>query len=104
MGKNLFTGLKMDALKNAENQLQLLAVALFLLTLSVEFLLKSRELCVKPNETLKLTCVLVGVFLPLSTKTVRWRNNAVVALPLRLLNDKSPLTVLMVPPELTLSS
>jgi len=102
--KSSFTGLKMDALKNAENQPQLLADALFRLILSDEFLLKSRVLCAKLNEILRLICVPVNAFLPLSIKTVKWRNSAVAALLPRLLRERLLSTVLMVPPGLTLSS
>merc|ERR1711981_360853 len=78
--KSSFTDPKMDVLKNAENQPQLLVDALFLLILSDEFLLKSRELCARLNEILKLTCAPVNASLLLLTKTVKWRNNAVAAL------------------------
>jgi len=98
--KNSSTDLKMVASKNAENQLQPLEDVPFLLILSDEYLLKSTVCCVKLNETLKLTCVPVNVFPPLSTKTVRWKNNALAALPPRPLNDKSPSNAPMVPLDL----
>merc|ERR1711879_525609 len=83
--------------ENAENQLQLLEDAPFLLILSDEYLLKSMVCCVKLNETLKSTCVPVNVSPPLSTKTVRWKDNALAALQPRPLNDKSLSNAPMVP-------
>lgn len=99
--KNTSTGPKTDALKNAENQPQLLVVALFLPTSLVESLLKSTVCSVKPSETLKSICALVNASLLLLTKTERWRNNAVAALPPRPLNELLPLLAQMVPPGAT---
>merc|ERR1712176_1660924 len=87
----------MVASKNAENQLQPSEDAPFLPILSDEFPLKLMVCCVKLNETSKSTCVPVNVSPPLSTKTVRWKDNALAALPPRPLNDKSLSNAPMVP-------
>merc|ERR1712038_1494701 len=100
--KSSSTDPKMVALKNAENQLQPSVVAPFLLILLDEFPSKSMVCCVKLNETLKSTCAPVNVSVLLSTKTVRWKNNALAALPPRPLNDKSLSNVPMVPLDLIL--
>merc|ERR1712073_157832 len=99
---NSSTDLKMVASKNAENQLQPSEDVPSLLILLDEYLSKSTVCCVKLNETLKLTCVPVNVSVLLSTKTVRWKNNALAALPPRPLNDKSLSNVPMVPLDLIL--
>merc|ERR1712213_44990 len=86
--KNSSTDLKMVALKSAENQPQVLEDVLFPLTLSDESLLKSKVCSVKPNKTSKSICALVNVSVLLSTRTVKWRNNAVAAPLPRLSSDK----------------